>query len=127
QFHSVASFLMRRGWPTEVSSSLNKVIQTLSTAPADFVLVSVNHSSPKINMLPNLLAQTFNTSCIAFAEKTDNKSIGALNSIRTQHKMMGPVSGPSIHRKIKAILSEKYGETPATPSAESSANGLKSN
>ena len=103
-----ASFLSRRGWPTTVLDNLSKAIEFISEKHPDFILLSVNHPSPGIVKLPDLIVQNFNLTCIGFAEGLEASSVSKLNSYKVQHKISGQASGPNVHRAIRKILSERF-------------------
>lgn len=103
-----ASFLSRRGWPTTVLDNLSKAIEFISEKQPDFILLSVNHPSPGISKLPDLIVQNFNLTCIGFAEGLEASSVSKLNNYKVQHKISGQASGPNVHRAIRKILSERF-------------------
>lgn len=113
---NVASFLNRRGWEAVVVSKIEETIKILASDKPDFVMISMNHSNKKVAVLPTFMTQTFNAKCIVFGELSDSKTIGSIHASKAQYKMMGSVSGPSVHRKIKQILNDIYNKKPETDS-----------
>ncbi len=106
KFESVANYLVRRGWETTISANIKDSFKTIAVFKPDFVLVSVNLPTPKINLLPSVIAQTFKVQTILFSESTDAKSLRLMQTVEASYKMTGTVSGPSAHRRIKQILQE---------------------
>ena len=109
QMHASTSFLIRRGWKAIVTKDAAEALRMISKEGFDYVLISVNHPNPKVAQLALLIPQTFNTQVISIAEKADAKTIGLLNTARTAEKLLGRISGPAIHRKIRQLLALKYG------------------
>jgi hypothetical protein len=109
QMHASTSFLNRRGWKTETTKDAAQALRLVSKEKFDYVLVSVNHPNPKVTQLSLVIPRSFSTPVVAIAEKADAKSIGLLNTSRTAEKLLGRVSGPAIHRKIRQLLAIKYG------------------
>ncbi|MGE4131389.1 MAG: hypothetical protein AB7F86_07105 [Bdellovibrionales bacterium] len=101
-------FLTRRGWPTAVLTDLSKAVELIADKKPDFILISLNHPSPAILKLPELIAQMFNLTCVAFIENVDASSSAALNNISMQYKIQGQPSGPNIHRSIRKFLEERF-------------------
>lgn len=100
-------FLKRRGWPTKVSSNISQALSSIVARPPDFVLISMNHPSPVIPMLPDILQTRFNLTCIAFCENMDNASAAHLQNYKITNKLTGPASGPAVHRFIRRLLAER--------------------
>jgi len=103
-----ASFLTRRGWPTHVFSNVSKMIEVIAERRPDIIMVSLNHPSPAVLKLPDVIVQTFNLICIGFVELNDPNSTNKLSSRKIRHKIFGTPSGPNISRGIRRILAEKY-------------------
>ncbi|MCB0419869.1 MAG: hypothetical protein KDD61_02685 [Bdellovibrionales bacterium] len=108
KFEGIGSFLTRRGWETTVVSNLGSAVKNIVMTKPDVVLISLNHPNKKLQALPTLLTQTFNTNCVIFGETIDAKTSMALRESKSRHKITGFVSGPSIHRAIKKILQDIY-------------------
>jgi hypothetical protein len=105
---ATCSFLARRGWPTTATGNLSKAIEYIAEKRPDIVMVSLNHPSPAVVRLPDLIAQTFNLICVGFVEGTDTASTTKLNSFKIRYKISGTPSGPNFQRGIRRILAEKY-------------------
>ncbi|MCB0391728.1 MAG: hypothetical protein KDD58_10570 [Bdellovibrionales bacterium] len=110
QFGSVINFLQRRNWECKVVSQMNEAILSLSRDQPDFVFISFNHPNPKLQKLPTVLAATFNTICVGFCETPDLRTESRLTAAIIPYKLVGAASGPSIHRRVKQILGEFYGQ-----------------
>ncbi|MCB9027158.1 MAG: hypothetical protein H6625_12620 [Bdellovibrionaceae bacterium] len=109
QFGSIIQFLNRREWQCTVVTTMNEAITSLSRDQPDFVFISFNHPNPKMMRLPGVLSQAFNAECVGFCETPDLKTESRLTASRIKYKLVGAASGPSIHRRVKQILSEIYG------------------
>jgi hypothetical protein len=107
-----ATFMSKRGWPTLVFQDVGKAIAEISKKPPDFVLLSLNHPSPKILKLPALLLQAFNIPSIMFVEMSDAPSVLSLQASPEKYKLSGSSSGPSMQRYIRKLLIELYGIAP---------------
>lgn len=107
KLNPAAAFLTRRGWPTTVIGSVSKAIEYIAEHKPDFVLISLNHQSPAIAKLPELIATTFSATCVGFIESIDAASSSKLNKSKIQHKISGQPSGPSLHRSLRRILAER--------------------
>lgn len=117
---STANFLTRRGWPTQVESSLSKAIDIIVKTSPDFVLISCNHPNPNTIRLPKLLGSAVTSQAVAFAEQNDAASNAKLGTVQMDHKLQGGVSGPNVHRFIRKILQKMYNPEQADDENKSS-------
>lgn len=101
-------FLNRKGWNTTVQSNLGKAVEEIAARRPDIVLISFNHNSPAIGKLPELIVQTFNTTCIGFVEMNDSTSNSKLTTRKIRYKIFGQASGPNLYRGIARMLAERY-------------------
>lgn len=108
KFDPVYQYLSRRGWLVEVTASLNEAIKYVITSKPDLVLLSVNHPHPQVPKLPGFLNQSLKTPCVLFGENADNKTMARLNNSTYSLKILERPSGPTIDRKLKQILQEKF-------------------
>lgn len=120
---SMVHFLNRRGWPTTIHSQVGPTIESITKEKPNFVLLSMNHASPKLDKLPQLLEQTFNVTPILFAETSEGSVIAKLQNAKTKYKMIGTTSGPSMHRYLRKVLLDLIGGNSAAGSGSSSASG----
>lgn len=120
---AAAGFLNRRGWPTNVVGSVNKVIETIVKDKPNFVLISLNHPNPNVLKLPNLLSQSFQINSMAFAESGDAASVAKVNNSKMKYKLAGSASGPNIHRGIRKALIDLYGLNSSGNAESSAGNG----
>lgn len=105
---SVGSFLKRRGWETAIVTKINDAFKLIATFKPDFVLLSVNFKSPKINQLPLVLKNTFKVNVVTFSETSDTKTLQLFQKIPADYKVQGSISGPSLQRRMRQILQEIY-------------------
>jgi DNA-binding response OmpR family regulator len=104
----IATYLIRRGWETVVTTNLKESFKVVTAFKPDFVLLSVNIPSPKLASLPGVLFQTFRTPVITFGEDSDAKTMMVMQTIQSNYKINGAASGPSVHRRVKQILQETH-------------------
>ncbi|MBC87182.1 MAG: hypothetical protein CL677_08360, partial [Bdellovibrionaceae bacterium] len=107
KFKSIGSFLSRRGWPTFIVAGLGEAIQTAVKEVPHFVLISVDNPNPKVQKLPALLAQTFNTRVVMFGEDMTGQTMKKLNASRQRYVWKNAVSGPSIQWGLKKIIQQE--------------------
>lgn len=105
---STATYLNRRGWEAAVTTNLKALFKLIGTIVPDFVMMSVNVNSSKMQELPRVITQTFNIPVIAFGENTDLKTLKLLSEARTKYNIQGLITGPGVHRKIKSVWQEIY-------------------
>lgn len=105
-FESAITYLMRRGWQTQITVNVMEAFKQITTFDPNFILVSANIKSSKINTLPSIIFQTFKVPVILFGENAETLTLKLLQEINSNFKMPGIASGPSIHRSIKNILHE---------------------
>ena len=101
------AFLIKRGWPTEVTGSISEAIDLMVKNRPDIVLISFNHPHPSILKLPEVITQTFNVLTVGFVETADAVSVARLAQAKVRHKIQGFPSGPSIQRVVRRALSER--------------------
>jgi hypothetical protein len=98
---SMASFLGRRGVETFVTSQLNDAVDRLTQGWTRFVLLSMNFPHPKVELIPQLFAQSFTAETIAFGEQTDRKTSQKLTMSRAKNVIFGTASGPVVLMRLK--------------------------
>ncbi len=103
---STVSFLNRRGVEVFATTVFQEAVDKLATDWARFVLLSVNFPHPKIELVPQLLSQSFDTEVLLFAETQDRKSNSKLTASKGKHIIFGSVSGPVVLMRLNQILKE---------------------
>ncbi len=106
---ATVTFLERRGIAVKLASSLNEAIELFSRKEANMLLLSVNFPHPKVEILPALLAQSFQIETILYAEDSERRTLSRLNSAKSKHVLFGPVSGPVVLMKVRQIEREIAG------------------
>lgn len=109
-----ATYLKRRGWETTITNDLESLFKIISAVAPDFVMISVNVRSSKLQELQKVIQQAFNLPIITFGEVLDIKTMKLLNETPAKYSIQGRASGPSIHRKIKTIWQERQEESRST-------------
>lgn len=105
---STVSFLSRRGVEVFATTVFQDAIDKLAAEWSRFALVSINFPHPKIELVPQLLAQSFNTEVLLFAESQDRKSSSRLTASKAKHIIFGSVSGPVVLMRLTQILKESH-------------------
>lgn len=103
---STVSFLSRRGVEVFATTVFQEAVDKLASEWSRFVLLSVNFPHPKIELVPQLLAQSFNTEVLLFAEIQDRKSSSKLTASKGKHIIFGTVSGPVVLMRLTQIIKE---------------------
>jgi hypothetical protein len=103
------AFLARRGVNTKFVQNINDAIEIFAKKEATMLLLSMNTPHPKVDLLPQLMQQSFQITTIAFAEQSDRKTSTRLQNAKTKHVLYGPVSGPVILMKMRQIEKELAG------------------
>ncbi|HRK06318.1 MAG TPA: hypothetical protein PLZ57_00995 [Pseudobdellovibrionaceae bacterium] len=98
---SMSNFLNRRGVETFVTSQLNDAVDRLTQGWTRFVLLSVNFPHPKVELIPQLFAQSFTAETIAFGEQSDRKTAQKLTASRARNVIFGAASGPVVLMRLK--------------------------
>lgn len=107
----MSTFLNRRGVETFVTSQLNDAVDRLTQGWTRFVLLSVNFPHPKVELIPQLFAQSFTAETIAFGEQSDRKTAQKLTASRARNVIFGAASGPVVLMRLKQA--QRQDEDPA--------------
>jgi hypothetical protein len=102
-----AGFLIRRGVEVFATTVFQEAIDKLASEWTRFILLSLNYPHPKIEMVPQLLAQSFNVETLVFAEQSDRKSSSRLTASKAKHIIFGSVSGPVVLMRLTQMLKEQ--------------------
>ncbi|MDZ4084898.1 MAG: hypothetical protein U1E10_18290, partial [Bdellovibrionales bacterium] len=104
---STAAFLVRRGVEIFATTVFQEAVDKLASDWTRFILLSINFPHPKIEMVPRLLAQSFNVETLVFAELSDRKTNSRLTASKAKHIIFGTVSGPVVLMRLTQILKEQ--------------------
>jgi DNA-binding response OmpR family regulator len=104
---ATAGFLVRRGVEVFATTLFQEAVDKLASDWTRFILLSVNYPHPKIEMVPQLLAQSFNVDALVFSELGDRKSNTRLTASKAKHIIFGTVSGPVVLMRLTQILKEQ--------------------
>lgn len=105
---ATASFLVRRGVEVFATTIFQEAVDKLASEWTRFILLSLNYPHPKIEMVPQLLVQSFNVEPLVFAEQSDRKSNSRLTASKAKHIIFGSVSGPVVLMRLTQILKEQH-------------------
>jgi len=100
-------FLERRGYQITVVNRISEAIQNLQKIRPHTILLSWNLKNTDIRKTYKLLTEKFNLLCIVFAEDPSTRTTASLMSSGIPHSLLSPVSGPSIHMRVQALLRAK--------------------
>ncbi len=104
---STAAFLVRRGVEVFATTVFQEAVDKLASEWTRFILLSVNFPHPKIELVPQLLAQSFKVEALVFAELSDRKSSSRLTTSNAKHIIFGSVSGPVVLMRLTQILKDQ--------------------
>lgn len=104
---STAGFLVRRGVEVFATTVFQEAVDKLASDWTRFILLSLNYPHPKIDMVPQLLAQSFNVESLVFSELGDRKSNTRLTASKAKHIIFGTVSGPVVLMRLTQILRDQ--------------------
>ncbi len=107
---SMSNFLNRRGVETFVTNQLNDAVDRLTQGWTRFVLLSVNFPHPKVELIPQLFAQSFAAETIAFGESSDRKTAQKLTASRARNVIFGSASGPVVLMRLKQVQRQDLGQ-----------------
>lgn len=120
---ATAAFLIRRGVEVFATTVFQEAVDKLASEWTRFILLSVNFPHPKIEMVPQLLAQSFNVEALVFAELSDRKSNSRLTASKAKHIIFGSVSGPVVLMRLTQILKDQNQTSDETTSIAKSTSG----
>lgn len=103
---TVEFFLRNRGWNLHCTSDLKEALSHLIKNKPYYVLISVDHASPSVLTLPQLLGPGYPGVVVPFAETHTTKSFNALNHSIGDYKVSPPVTGPAIERCVNKYLKD---------------------
>ncbi|MGE3974023.1 MAG: hypothetical protein AB7F59_05805 [Bdellovibrionales bacterium] len=103
------NFLKKRGWTPHFCGNIKNAFEDIAIKKPDFVLISWNIPNTNIVKVERMISATFNLPCIVFTEKVlDGNSQSTISGSSIKQFMLAPISGPSLHMKIRKII--KQGE-----------------
>lgn len=99
----VETFLKNRGWTVNTALAVKEALAKMLKNPPDLVLVSVEHSFPRIKVLPKILAQALRCTVIPYANDGSPAVMRILNELSPEYSLFPPVSGPAVERMLNKI------------------------
>jgi hypothetical protein len=104
------NFLKKRGWTTYFCNSIKDAVADVSNKKPDFVLISWNIPNTHIPKVERMITASFNVPCIIFTERVlDGTAQSQITASSIKQYILSPVSGPSVHMKIRKLIMQ--GET----------------
>lgn len=109
----VEQFLKNREWQLFSTNQMKDAILFLTRNKPSFVLITVDHSNPKIKKLPKIISSTFPCCVMVYAEKSATASFKQLMDSGVEYKINPPVTGPAIERAVNKFIrdQEQAGKT----------------
>lgn len=102
------AFLEKRGWKYKFVASMKEAFQEITLTRPSHVLVSWNLTSTNVPKAEKALTRGFKIPCIVYTEKDlDAKKQHALAASGVKNYLVAPISGTSVHVKIRALIHEK--------------------
>ncbi len=103
------NFLKKRGWIPLYSSTMKEALSRIASDKPTHVMISWTLSNANIPRMEKTISTTFNIPCIVFTEKVlDGKQQHALTSAGIRHYILAPVSGPSVHMKLRKLILDQH-------------------
>lgn len=102
------NYLRKRGWQVQYVGTVKELMELIPKDKPTHVLISCNLPNTNVIKSEKMITATYLIPCIVFTEKVlDGKTQSTLTSSTIRHHMLLPVSGPSVHMKIKNIISDQ--------------------
>lgn len=106
----IGNYLNRRGWNTLVVREVSQAFKLVTTFKPHFVLLSVNLQVNRLEQLPIIFNKQFNIPVVTFGETLNSKTLRRMQEIASNYSITGVLSGPAVHRRIKQIAQQIFGE-----------------
>ncbi len=104
---AVEQFLKNRDWFLASTDKLKEAIVFLAQNKPSFVLISVDHPSPKVRKFPKVIEQAFPCCVMMFAERATTASFKLLLDTGMEYKINPPITGPAIERAVNKYIRDK--------------------
>lgn len=100
------TFLTNRGWRIFSTTDVRKATSLVLEKRPSYILLSIDHPSKKLEMLPEIFKQSSST-VIAFAETKSSYSENKLIEFAgADYRAFAPVTGPSVERCVNKHLQD---------------------
>ena len=103
----VEQFLRNRDWSLSTTHQMKDAILFLTKNKPSFVLITVDHSNPKIRKLPKIVSSAFPCCVMVYAEKATTSSFKLLMDSGIEYKINPPVTGPAIERAVNKFIRDR--------------------
>lgn len=100
-------FLRNRGWIIYSTTDVKEALLLLVKQQYSYILISVDHSNKKTQMLPKLIAHKFKIGIMTFAETQSANSYNLLSASNCEYKVYAPVTGPAIERCVMKYIRDR--------------------
>ena len=100
-------FLEKRGYQLTVVNRITEAIQVMGNFKPHTILLSWNLRNSDVRKAYKVFTEKFRLICIVFAEDSSTRTTASLMSSGIPHSLLSPVSGPSIHMRVQALLRAK--------------------
>ena len=103
----VEQFLRNRDWSLSSTHQMKDAILFLTKNKPSFVLITVDHTNPKIRKLPKIVTSAFPCCVMVYAEKSTTSSFKLLMDSGIEYKINPPVTGPAIERAVNKFIRDQ--------------------
>jgi hypothetical protein len=122
----VEQFLKNREWDLTSTHKMVDAILHLTRNKPSFVLITVDHASPKVKKLPKLILSSFPCCVMVFAEKSSSISFKLLSDAGIEYRINPPITGPAIERAVNKFIRDQE-QAAKMQNQEQNAEGQKNN
>lgn len=103
----VEQFLKNREWFLGSTHQMKDAILFLVKNKPSFVLITVDHPSPKMRKLPKIISSAFPACVMVYAEKATTASFKLLMDSGVEYKINPPVTGPAVERAVNKYIRDQ--------------------
>lgn len=103
----VEQFLKNRDWFLGSTHQMKDAIMFLVKNKPSFVLITVDHPSPKMRKLPKIISSAFPSCVMVYAEKATTASFKLLMDSGVEYKINPPVTGPAVERAVNKYIRDQ--------------------
>ncbi len=95
---TVETFLKKRNYEVHIATDVKAALLKLIEVQPDMVFIALDHGSPKIEVLPQIIQQCIDTHIVPFTNSNSRDSIKKLDENASANKIFPPLSGPAVER-----------------------------
>lgn len=110
---AVENFLKKRNYDVHIATDVKAGLLKLIEVQPDLVFIALDHGSPKIEVLPQIIQQCIDTNIIPFTHSNSREALKKLDDSALTNKIFPPLSGPAVERMSIKLKSKSGIEKPA--------------